>query len=215
MTDCTVHIVDDDSSLCRAMSRLLRAYEYGVETYAHPAQFINRVLPPVPACVLLDLRLSKVDGLDVQEIISRNADGPPIVFMSGHADVESSLRALKGGAVDFLLKPFDDHQLLASVQTALSLSEQAKRKRDSIRRDHMAFASLTLRERQVCLRIVQGLLNKQVGYELGTTEKTVKAQRAHVMQKLGADSLPDVVRLVDRLRSAGFLQSELLAVPRS
>jgi FixJ family two-component response regulator len=112
---------------------------------------------------------------------------------------------MKAGAVDFLTKPFDDHQLIAAVQAALTLSEEMLTRKAEISKDHAAFVNLTPRERDVCVRIAQGLLNKQVGYELGTSEKTVKAQRARVMQKLGAESLPDVVRFVDRLKIAGAI----------
>jgi FixJ family two-component response regulator len=152
--------------------------------------------------------MPEMTGLDVQEILARGMKDLPIIFMSGQADIQSSIRAMKAGAIDFLLKPFDDHQLLSAVQSALSRSDEVLSKQNDVKKDQMAFTSLSPRERQVCLRIVQGLLNKQVGYELGTSEKTVKIQRARIMQKLGAKSLPDIVRLVERLRSAGAIPSD-------
>jgi FixJ family two-component response regulator len=207
MISPNVHIIDDDVNLAQALTRLLRAHGYGVQSYSHAAQFLGYKLPSAPACLLLDLKMPEITGLDLQEILTHETENFPVIFMSGHADAESSIRAMKAGAVDFLLKPFDDDQLLAAVRNALSLAEEALSKREVLKRDQMAFVSLSPREQQVCLRIVQGLLNKQVGYELGTSEKTVKIQRARIMQKLGASSLPDIVRLVERLRSAGAIPS--------
>jgi len=204
----TVYIIDDDAHLSRALTRLLRTHGYGVESFTSAARFLGHKLPPGPACLLLDLKMPEITGLDLQKILAREIEDLPVIFMSGQADVESSIRAMKAGAVDFLLKPFDDHQLLAAVRSALLVSSQALAKRDELKKDQMAFISLSPREQQVCLRIAQGLLNKQVGYELGTAEKTVKVQRARIMQKLGAGSLPDVVRLVERLRSAGAIPSD-------
>jgi FixJ family two-component response regulator len=208
MISPTVHIIDDDAHLARALTRLLRSHGYGVQSYTHAAQFLARKPAPGPACVLLDLKMPEITGLELQEILAREIEDLPVIFMSGQADVGSSIRAMKAGAVDFLLKPFDDFQLLAVVKSALSLSHQALSKRDELKKDQMAFVSLSPREQQVCLRIAQGLLNKQVGYELGTAEKTVKVQRARIMQKLGAGSLPDVVRLIERLRTAGAIPAD-------
>jgi FixJ family two-component response regulator len=200
-----VYIVDDDIHLVRALTRLLRTHGYEVQSFTNAGHFLGNELAPGPACLLLDLKMPEINGLDLQKVLARESGDLPVIFMSGQADVESSIRAMKAGAVDFLLKPFDDHELLAAVRSALSLSNQTLSKRDELKKDHMAFISLSPREQQVCLRIAQGLLNKQVGYELGTAEKTVKVQRARIMQKLGAGSLPDVVRLVERLRSAGAI----------
>jgi FixJ family two-component response regulator len=205
MPTSTVHIVDDDVSLCRAIGRLLRTHNYNVLCYSSPSQFLARPILQGPACLLLDLKMPEYTGLDLQEMLAHRDGLLPIIFMSGFADIETSVRAMKAGAVDFLTKPFDEQHLLSAVESALALSEQAQAKRDKVRKDQAAFVSLTRREREVCLRIAQGLLNKQVGYELGTSEKTVKSQRARVMQKLGADSLPDIVRLVERLRAAGTI----------
>jgi FixJ family two-component response regulator len=205
----TVYIIDDDNQVGRALTRLLRSHGYVTQSYTHTAQFLSQKLPPDdPACLLLDLRMPEMTGLDVQEVLARGMKDLPIIFMSGQADIQSSIRAMKAGAVDFLLKPFDDHQLLSAVQSALSRSDEVLSKQNDVKKDQMAFTSLSPREQQVCLRIVQGLLNKQVGYELGTSEKTVKIQRARVMEKLGAGSLPDIVRLVERLRSAGAIPSD-------
>ena len=204
MTAPTVHIIDDDVRLCRAVTRLLRSYNYTVQSYTTAAQFLSQKFSE-PACLLLDLQMPEISGLDVQQILSRGDERLPIIFVSGHGDIESSVRAMKAGAIDFLTKPFDDLQLLSTIQDAMAVSKQNMIRRDEFKKDHTAFASLTPREREVCIGIAQGLLNKQVGYELGTTEKTVKAQRARVMQKLGAASLPDIVRIIDRLRAAGAI----------
>ena len=205
MTMPTVHVVDDDVPLCRAMTRLIRTDRHHVQTYSSASEFLSRRSSRGPACLVLDLRMPEIGGLELQAILSNRDEYMPIIFMSGQADIEASVRAMKAGAIDFITKPFDDSELLSAIRKALTLSEQALAKQDESNKDRAAFASLTPREREVCLGIAQGLLNKQIGYELGTTEKTVKAQRARVMQKLGAGSLPDVVRFVERLRVAGAL----------
>ena len=206
-TKAMVYIVDDDPHVLRAVSRLLRSYDYNVQSYGSPAEFLGRPVSAGPACLVLDLRMPDIDGLDLQRILAQNGHPLPIVFMSGQADIVSTVRAMKEGAVDFLTKPYDDRQLLAAIQNALARSRSAQAERALLNRDREAFEKLTPRERQVCVRIARGLLNKQVGFELGTTEKTVKAQRARVIKKLGANSLADVVRLVERLRVAGVIPS--------
>jgi len=155
--------------------------------------------------LILDLKVPGMNGLQLQQILAVRGQDIPIIFVSGKGDIETSVRAMKAGAVDFLTKPFAHGQLLGAVQVALARSRTSIAERDALKKDREAFEKLTPRERQVCIRIAQGLLNKQVGFELGTTEKTVKVQRAHVIEKLGAKSLADVVRLVERLRVAGML----------
>jgi FixJ family two-component response regulator len=207
MTSAMVHVIDDDPPTVRAITRLLRSYEYSVQSFCSPAEFLRVPPAPGPACLVLDLRMPDISGLDLQRILVQEGRSLPIVFVSGQADIVSTVRAMKAGAVDFLLKPFDDRQLLAAIQTALARSRTAEAERAILNRDREAFGKLTPRERQVCVGIARGLLNKQVGFELGTTEKTVKAQRARVIKKLGANSLADVVRFVERLRMAGVLPS--------
>jgi FixJ family two-component response regulator len=203
--DSVVIVIDDDPHVRRALSRLLSSYGYNVRTYASAKEFLAEPGPAVPACLILDLKMPDISGLDVQEVLAQNGQHMPVVFVSGQADVTESVRAMKAGAIDFLTKPFDAEQLVAAVQTAFKRSQKAEQERVALRQDQEAFDKLTPREREVCVRIAQGLLNKQVGFELGTTEKTVKAQRARVMQKLGAGSLADVVRLVERLRASGSI----------
>lgn len=208
MTSAIIYVIDDDPPMLRAISRLLRSYEYGVQTFASATEFLRQDVSPGPACLLLDLRMPNISGLDLQRILAQEGERLPIVFMSGQADILSTVRAMKEGAVDFLTKPFDDRQLLSAIQAALVRSQRAQSERAILDRDREAFEKLTPRERQVCVRIARGLLNKQVGFELGTTEKTVKAQRARVIKKLAANSLADVVRLVERLRIAGIIPAE-------
>lgn len=205
MTSATVHVVDDDSRILRAVRRFFRSYEFHVRTYGSASEFLSQPLPPGPACLVLDLKMPGINGLQLQQVLARRGEDIPIIFVSGKADIETSVRAMKGGAIDFLTKPFAYGQLLAAVQVALARSRTAIAEHDALKKDQEAFEKLTPRERQVCIRIAQGLLNKQVGFELGTTEKTIKVQRARVIEKLGANSLADVVRLVERLRTAGML----------
>jgi FixJ family two-component response regulator len=205
MTSPTVHIVDDDAHMLRAFVRLVRSFEYRTQAYTGAAQFLSQKLPLEAGCLVLDLVMPEITGIEVQEILSRGDQYLPIIFVSGNADIQSSVRAMKAGAIDFLIKPFEDYQLISAIRTALALSEQALAKRSELMKDLSAFISLSRREQQVCLGIAQGLLNKQIGFELGTAERTIKVQRAHVMQKLRAHSLPEVVRLVERLRAAGAI----------
>jgi FixJ family two-component response regulator len=205
MNRATVYVVDDDPRMLRAMDRLLRTSGYSVKTYSSAVEFLEVTEPACPGCVVLDLRMPEINGLDVQRLLANGDGALPIIFVTGQGDVASSVSAMKAGAVDFLTKPFDDHELLAAIEAAVVRSQQKRAERESLRKDKEAFARLTPRERQVCVRIANGMLNKQVGFELGTSEKTIKAHRARVMQKLRAESLADVVRLVERLRSAGVL----------
>jgi FixJ family two-component response regulator len=201
--DPAILIIDDDPRMRRAVSRLLGSYGYMVKVFASANEFLAQELPSGPACLILDLKMPEISGLDVQRVLAQSENDLPIIFVSGQADVISSVRAMKAGAIDFLTKPFDEKDLISAVRLALDRSQKTREERVALKQDREAFEKLTPRERDVCVRIARGLLNKQVGYELGTTEKTVKAQRARVMQKLGAESLADVVRLVERLRTAG------------
>ena len=196
-----VFFIDDDPSLRRALVRLLKVRGYEANAYASAAEFLQEKLPDGPACLILDLKMPETSGLDIQNALAQRGEHLPIVFLSGQGDVSTSVQAMKAGAIDFLTKPVDEDKLVSVVRMALERSARVRDELEALKKDKKAFASLTPRERDVCIRIAQGLLNKQVGFELGTSEKTVKAQRAHVMQKLGANSLADVVRLMERLRA--------------
>lgn len=205
MTSRTVHIIDEDADIRLAMSCLLRPYHYKVQSYASEAQFLSQKHLSGPACLVLDVMMPEMTGLDLQDLLRRENAHLSVIFISGQDDIAIAVRAMKAGAIDFLTKPIDHARLLSAIQVGLMISEQARAKRDKWMKDQAAFVSLTRRERDVCLGIARGLLNKQVAFELGTSEATVKAQRAKMMLKLGAASLPDVVRLVDELRTAGVI----------
>lgn len=198
-TERTVFVVDDDLSVLRSLERLLRAAEYAVEGYASPRTFLENAPMDRPGCVIVDLRMPELGGLDLQEELSLRGFPLPLIFLTGHGDVPSSVRAMKGGAIDFLSKPCDDTDLLAAVERALARDAEARAARAEKETVQARFASLTPREHEVCLLVAQGLLNKQIAAELGTAEKTVKVHRGRVMEKLGAESVADLVRLVDRL----------------
>ncbi|MFZ1137528.1 MAG: response regulator [Candidatus Korobacteraceae bacterium] len=203
----TVHVVDDDASLLRGVARLLRSHGYVVKTYSSAAEFLSSGIPSGPACLLLDLNMPGMTGLELQQVIADYQSRLAIVFISGQGDIPATVKAMKAGAVDFLVKPFEGKVLVAAIEAALSRSITAHALDGSLQRDWALFATLSPRERQVCLLFAQGLLNKQIAGELGTTERTIKAQRASVMRKLTANSVPDVVRLIERLRDGGRLPS--------
>ena len=203
----TVHVVDDDASLLRGVARLLRSHGYAVETYSSAAEFLSSGIPSGPACLLLDLNMPGMTGLELQQVIADYQSRLAIVFISGQGDIPATVKAMKAGAVDFLVKPFEGKVLVAAIEAALSRSITAHALHGSLQRDWALFATLSPRERQVCLLFARGLLNKQIAGELGTTERTIKAQRASVMRKLTANSVPDVVRLIERLRDGGRLPS--------
>ena len=205
MTDAVVFLIDDDPGVRRGVSRLLRSRGRQVQAYGSAKDFLDQPLPSGPACIVLDLQMPEMNGLEVQQVLGQSKDTLPIVFISGRGSIPASVRAMKEGAVDFLTKPFEDDQLLRAIDTALARAREAFVRRDALDRDCAIFDTLSQREKQVCLRVAQGMLNKQIGGELGTTEKTIKVQRGGVMKKLGAQSAADVVRFVERLRIAGRL----------
>lgn len=202
----TVFLIDDDPGFRRALVRLLNSRDYPAKAYASAHEFLQEQLPDVPGCLILDLKMPTINGLEIQDALALRGEQLPIIFLSGHGDVPTSVRAMKAGAVDFLTKPVDEEKLVSVVHLALERSARIRDEQKALKRDKEAFQSLTPRERDVCIRIAQGLLNKQVGFELGTAEKTVKAQRGRVMKKLGASSLADVVRLIERLSRSGGIE---------
>ena len=207
MNEGIVHVIDDDLSVCCALDRLLRSHNLNVRTCRSAREFLNRPLDGRPACVVLDLRMPEMSGIDLQEALMRVDETLSVVFISGQADIPDSVKAMKAGAIDFLTKPFEENQLLAAIDVALARSLEACIRRNEVEKDRATFESLTPREREVCVRVAQGMLNKQIGIEFGTAEKTIKVQRGRVMQKLGAQSVTDIVRIVERLRACGYLGS--------
>ena len=199
----TVFIVDDDASVRRALSRLFRSVGYEAETFASAKTFLESGPDASPGCIVLDVRMPRMSGLDLQvELASQGAD-LPIIFITGHGDIDMAVKAMKDGAIDFLPKPFDDQDLLDSVSRALQYHGSVRTSNDRRREVVERFGRLTQREREVFERVVKGMLNKQIGFELGTTEKTVKVHRSRVMEKMEAESLADLVRMASQLGIEG------------
>jgi len=194
-----VFVIDDDDSVRRSLERLLRSVDLDVETFASAQDFLRKPMPDRPACVVLDLRLPGPSGLELQESLNRSGHDVPIVFISGHADVPSSVRAIKAGAVDFLQKPFSDQALLDIIHGALRRDREARRDRAEVASIRVRFDTLTPRERDVLRLVIQGRLNKQIAGDLGISEKTVKFHRGRVMEKTQAGSVAELVRQADRL----------------
>ncbi len=195
----TVFVVDDDPSVRRSVSRLLRSAGHAAESFSSAAEFLQSPSRAKPGCLILDVHLPDLNGLDLQQELEVRDECLPIVFITGLGDIPTSVRAMKGGAVDFLTKPFEARVLLAAVSEALATGRQARRDREEREALGERLSTLTARERQVFDRVAQGRLNKQIALELGTAEKTVKVHRGRVMQKLGAGSVADLVKIAGRL----------------
>jgi FixJ family two-component response regulator len=193
-----VFIVDDDVSVRESLELLVRTAGWRPETFASAQDFLSRPSPTVPCCLVLDVTLPGLSGLELQRQLVDRAD-MPIIFITGHGDVPMSVQAMKAGAVEFLTKPFKDDVLLDAIRGAIERSRVALRQGSEMRVLREGYASLTPREREVMALVVSGLLNKQVGGELGISEITVKAHRGQVMRKMNANSLPDLVGMAARL----------------
>ncbi|MBI5386541.1 MAG: response regulator transcription factor [Verrucomicrobia bacterium] len=193
--DATVFVVDDDPSICRGLSRLLRSAGWHAETFSSAQQFLNHALPDGPGCLVLDVSMPRLSGLDLQAELAARQSAIPIVFITGHGDIPTSVRAMKGGAVDFLTKPFNDQQLLGVIQQAI----ERDRRRQAVEAEKAALldrlGTLTAREHEVLRWVIKGWLNKQVAAELGTCEKTIKVHRGRVMRKLQVASVAELVQL--------------------
>ncbi len=194
-----VLIVDDDPGVREALAELLEAHGLRVAAYASAGEYARAGKPDGPACLLLDVELPDINGLDLQAQLA-GADHPPIVFITGHGDIPSSVRAIKHGAVDFLTKPFSDDTLMAAIGAALAQDERVRAERASLEGLAARYETLTLREREVLPLIVSGLLNKQAAAELDLSEVTLQMHRRNVLRKMGAASLADLVRIAERLR---------------
>ena len=198
-----IHLVDDDVSIRTSLTRLLGAMGFTVKTYASAEEFRGRTPGPCGGCLILDLSMPGMNGLELQDALAGDADPLPILFLTGRGDVRSCALAMKAGAVDFLTKPVQRDELAAAIHRALAKDAEAREARARISALASWTAQLTPRERDVFQLVTQGKLNKQIAAILGTTVRTVKAHRAKVMRKLGADSLADLVKIAERLRSAG------------
>ena len=194
-----VFVVDDDASMRDAISRLLNAVGLTVQTFASARAFLNRRLPDVPGCVVLDVRLPGLSGLDLQREMVERGIHIPVVFITGHGDIPMSVQAMKAGAVEFLTKPFRDQDLLDAVRSGILLDRKEREERAELAELRDCVRQLTQREQEVMSLVVSGLLNKQIALQLGTSEKTIKIHRSQVMRKMRANSLADLVRMSQKI----------------
>lgn len=197
--DALVYIVDDDPSVRQGLVRLLKSADRPVRTFDSPEAFLARPAHPGPACLVLDLRMPGLDGFQLQQQLAQGGTRLPIVFLTGHGDIPSSVRAMKAGAVDFLTKPVDGTVLLAAIDQALERSRDDQRRQAETRQLQAALDNLTPREHQVLCQVVLGRLNKQIAADLDICEKTVKVHRAQVMKKMQVRTLAELVKATERL----------------
>jgi FixJ family two-component response regulator len=195
-----VFLVDDDLSVRKSLSRLLTVSGFNVITFTSAQEYLESGCCILPECLILDVRLPGLDGLELQKMLSERTSAPPIVFITGHGDIPMSVRAMKAGAVDFLAKPFSDESLLNAVTQAVEKSRQEKARSLDIAgiRDHLS--KLTPRETEVLYCVVAGDLNKQIASKMGVAEKTIKVHRGHIMQKLQVQSVAELVRMLEKIK---------------
>jgi len=196
--DFTTFLVDDDPAVLKAITRLLNAAGYRTKSFSSPQEFLSAHDPSIPGCAIIDLVMSELDGLHLQQALLETGSERPIIFLSGKGDVSTSVRAMKAGAVDFLTKPVKREALFSAVVRAAKVDALSRQKRDESKSIGDRLATLTHREREVLGYVIAGRLNKQIAASLGTVEKTVKVHRGRMMSKLGVKSVADLVRLADK-----------------
>ncbi|MDH6264840.1 FixJ family two-component response regulator [Rhizobium sp. SG_E_25_P2] len=207
----TVYVIDDDASLSQALSFLFESIGIGCRAYANVEDFLAADIGSEPACLLLDVRLPGINGLDFQSKLGEYGIELPVVMMTGHADIPMSVKAMKAGAVDFLPKPFREQELLDAVCVAIDRDRAGRHKTSGMSKVVEAFQAMSLREQQVMTMVTSGLLNKQVAGQLGLSEITVKIHRGSAMRKMGANSLPDLMRMAEIVRGTELAEKKAIA----
>lgn len=197
-----VHIIDDDTEVLAALGRILRIEGLEVVASRCTREFLERYDPDVPGCILLDLSMPEMDGLQTQALLESRGIASPVIFLTGFGDVHSSVRAMKGGAIDFLTKPVEADELIEAVGRGIERDRLLRERSEEQCRNAMRFAALTPREREVLRHVLAGRLNKQIAADLGIVEKTIKVHRSHVMHKLGVRSVVELVQLAERSSTA-------------
>jgi len=197
-SEARIFVVDDDQSVRTSIANLLASEAYAVEIFASAAEYLARVPHPGPSCLVLDVQMPGIDGLDLQQQLTEKGKVEQIIFITGHGDIPMGIRAMKRGAVDFLPKPFRDDELLSAVALALARSDENLRQRGEVVESRARLAKLTPREFEVFRLIIAGLLNKEIGAELGVSLRTIKTHRGRVMQKIGVLSVAELVRLAQK-----------------
>jgi FixJ family two-component response regulator len=198
MSGPTVFIIDDDPSVRKSLSRLVRSLGFGSESFASAEEFLGRERYDGVGCIVLDVRMPGLSGMELQDELVKGEFSMPIIFITGHGDIPMSVQAMKKGAVDFLPKPFDDDELLEAVQKAIEKDREAKAERSATRDILTRIERLTTRECEILRYVITGMLNKQIAFKLDIAEKTVKVHRGRIMEKLGAHSVAELVRLAEK-----------------